>query len=229
MKRIVGESITFTEGEKWKRKRKSMTTLLNFQYVLSKFPAIHEIIDDSIHEASQGRDEFEVDLRHIIENITSSVIVELFFGGGEAKGKSLEVKGERLGKFSRSLFEEIGAQIIDPLAFIFGQQFASWNLREKDRQVSAKLKLYHECLRNFIEGRIYEIKEGRKKDSKEDYIEKVYLAAKEEERDSEEFKSGLIQDFSSIFLAGTDTTSHSALMMVYFCLMFPEVGAKVRA
>ena len=57
----------------------------------------------------------------------------------------------------------------------------------------------------------------------------MYLAAKEEERDTEEFKSNLVNDFSSIFLPGTDVTSHSALMMVYFSLMFPEVGEKVQA
>ena len=33
IKRLVGESITFSHGERWKKKRKFMTTFLNFNHV----------------------------------------------------------------------------------------------------------------------------------------------------------------------------------------------------
>ena len=35
-KRSIGSSIVFDEGEIWKRKRKLMTTLLNYNYLISK-------------------------------------------------------------------------------------------------------------------------------------------------------------------------------------------------
>ncbi len=34
-------------------------------------------------------------------------------------------------------------------------------------------------------------------------------------------------DFSSLYIAGTDTTSHSAMMVVYYLIMHPEVRAKL--
>ena len=36
-------------------------------------------------------------------------------------------------------------------------------------------------------------------------------------------------DFSSLYIAGTDTTSHSAMMVMYYIIMYPEVRAKLEA
>lgn len=34
-------------------------------------------------------------------------------------------------------------------------------------------------------------------------------------------------DFSSLYIAGTDTTSHSAMMVLYYLIMYPEVLKKL--
>lgn len=34
-------------------------------------------------------------------------------------------------------------------------------------------------------------------------------------------------DFSSLYVAGTDTTSHSAMMVIYYLIMYPSVRAKL--
>ena len=34
-------------------------------------------------------------------------------------------------------------------------------------------------------------------------------------------------DFSSLYVAGTDTTSHSAMMVLYYLIMYPSVKAKL--
>ena len=100
----------------------------------------------------------------------------------------------------------------------------SWNLRAKDREVSRRIALFKKFILNFIKDRIYEINEGRSK--KEDYISQLYNSVHEKER-TPEFLESIVSDFSTLFMAGTDTTSHSAMMLIYFIIMHPEVRMKL--
>lgn len=38
----------------------------------------------------------------------------------------------------------------------------------------------------------------------------------------------LVYDFSNLFVAGTDTSSNSTTMLLYFCSKYPEVMKKVQ-
>ena len=90
----------------------------------------------------------------MLENVTSSVMVTLFFGGGKTKAEDFEIKGKRLGKYARELIEDIGAQSLHPLAIFLGQDYAKWGLRKFDRDVNEKLRVYKEFVRNFLLYRI---------------------------------------------------------------------------
>lgn len=72
--------------------------------------------------------------------------------------------------------------------------------------------------------RLEEIKAG--KSIKEDYISKIYELASEEEKKAD-FITDLVHDFNALFAAGTDTTSHSAIMMIYLCILHPKVLEKL--
>ena len=158
LRRLAGESITLSEGEKWKTKRRNITTLLNFQYILSQFPNFVEIVQKSMSLFSEGREEFEINIIEMLENVTSSVMIHLFFGGGKTKAENFEIKGKRLGKYARELIEDIGAQSLHPLGIFLGQDYPKWGLRKFDREVNEKLKLYKQFVRNFVLFRIGEIK-----------------------------------------------------------------------
>ena len=56
IKRIVGNSITFSHGERWREKRKFMTSFLNFSYVNQQFEFISNIVEKKIEQCSQGKE-----------------------------------------------------------------------------------------------------------------------------------------------------------------------------
>ena len=52
IKRIAGNSITFSHGERWRQKRKFMTSFLNFSYVNQQFDFISNIVIKKIEQQS---------------------------------------------------------------------------------------------------------------------------------------------------------------------------------
>ena len=91
---------------------------------------------------------------------------------------------------------------------IFGPKFADLGLRKFDRETNRKLNQYKKCLRHFIEKRIEKLKEGKlnSEEKKEDYIERMYKALEGEEV-TPQFIEDLVDDFSLLYTAGTDTSS----------------------
>ena len=57
-------------------------------------------------------------------------------------------------------------------------------------------------------------------------MQKIYDSVTKEER-TPEFITKVVYDFSSLYVAGTDTTSHSAMMILYYLIMYPNVRAKL--
>lgn len=55
LKRIVKTSITFTEGEEWKAKRRFMTSFFNFNYINKQFGLLADIVNRKLADAAKGR------------------------------------------------------------------------------------------------------------------------------------------------------------------------------
>lgn len=50
LKRMVGVGLTFSEGDVWKMKRRVTTKMLNFTYVKSLVPKIHQTVREKTLE-----------------------------------------------------------------------------------------------------------------------------------------------------------------------------------
>jgi len=84
---MVGVGLTFSEGDVWKIKRRVTTKMLNFTYIKSLVPKIYRIVMVKISEIlskSQPDSDgyFEIDILSLTTTIASTVILQLFFGGG---------------------------------------------------------------------------------------------------------------------------------------------------
>lgn len=128
---------------------------------------------------------------------------------------------------------ELFYQTIDPVSIILGVKFVELGLREKDRRCNKKLKAFREFVTNFVHNRLYEIEQeiankGSITEAK-DLIEAFYLEAGEEgvKEKKKEFVDNLINDFANLYTAGTDTTEHATMMMVYFIHKFPGVKERL--
>ena len=62
----------------------------------------------------------------------------------------------------------LGQQALSPASIMLGPKFPSYGLTSFDRKVQRHVELYRKFIKNFVEDRIYEIKEGKSR--KEDFV-----------------------------------------------------------
>ena len=119
-----------------------MTTLLNFNYLKSKQYIFQKNIKEKFKEFPKNS-EFKKSLQEIIVSITSTNLIEMFFGGSDFQAENLRIDGKKLEMYMLELFGDIGNQMFDPLGFLFGQDFLRLGLRANDRRVNEKLSKFH--------------------------------------------------------------------------------------
>ena len=61
MERGVGEGIVFTEGEIWKKKRRVLNKVFNFDFIKILTPTIANLCDKAFEELEKGFDKNEVE------------------------------------------------------------------------------------------------------------------------------------------------------------------------
>ena len=70
----------------------------------------------------------------------------------------------------------------------------------------------------MIRVRLEEIRKGKSaNEEEEDYFERMYKAIEKQDLAEDELLKDLFDEFSLLFAAGTDTTSNSSIMMLYYC------------
>lgn len=74
--------------------------------------------------------------------INSTVIAEIFFGGGDEKVDSIQIDGKGLPHFMRDLMEQLFKETINPLSVILGAKFVELGIREMDRKCNNLLKKF---------------------------------------------------------------------------------------
>ena len=79
--RVIHDAITLSEGKQWKKKRKYATIFLNYEYIYNQIPVISQIIDRRLDQFAKGKQKFAINILELTESITSTTVVELFFGG----------------------------------------------------------------------------------------------------------------------------------------------------
>ena len=53
IKFLLGEGIGFSEGEEWKRKRRAISKLFNYDLIISNIPKICEIVDKNLDKMEE--------------------------------------------------------------------------------------------------------------------------------------------------------------------------------
>jgi cytochrome P450 len=85
MERAIGKGIPFSEGQTWKRKRKIISEVFNFEFVASLTPRIGQICDESLDrlENAYKTDDPSAFKYHVLEytiDMAANVMLECFFG-----------------------------------------------------------------------------------------------------------------------------------------------------
>ena len=117
---------------------------------------------------------------------------------------------------------------------VFGAKFLDLGVREKDRDLNRRLKLYKEWGHKIVNERVEEVKEKIAKEgdseTSNDLIEAIIrtsLKKKGKRKRIYNYES-IFDEFNTFFLAGFDTVSNYLIMMIYLVAQHPEVESKVR-
>ena len=235
IERAMGAGVVFSEGKVWKRKRKIITSVFNFEFLKSLTWKIANISDRSIEAIEEEtrekkqREELEFNLLNLTVNMFSTVMIECFFGA-KASGEKLD--GKHVSVFVTDLVNDVSAQGQDFLYLLFGTKILDIGLKESFRDVNRRLRLFKQWASGVVAKRIQEAKEklGEKKGSPEDLIEAFVMSGHFSSTSDDDGynEDEIFEEFCTFFIAGTDTTSHFLLMMVYYIAMDPAVEAKLR-
>lgn len=79
---------------------------------------------------------------------TSRVILDCFLG---CEATKIEIDGKKLTDFVLYLIEDFLEMLFSPLIFLFGSKFMTLGLRKKDREMTGRIKLFHNWGKNIID------------------------------------------------------------------------------
>lgn len=123
----MGRGIPFSEGEEWKRKRRIINTVFNFDFIKSMTPKIEKVCSQAIvdvekigtHSTENDSHIVEYDVIDLTVRMFSSVVLECFLGG--ATEETLE--GVPVCMFINKLITDVVLQGFEFLPMIFGVKF----------------------------------------------------------------------------------------------------------
>lgn len=123
----MGRGIPFSEGEEWKRKRRIINTVFNFDFIKSMTPKIEKLCAQAItdvektanHTIENDENLVEYDVIDLTVRMFSSVVLECFLGG--ATDETLE--GMPVCMFINKLITDVVLQGFDFLPMILGVKF----------------------------------------------------------------------------------------------------------
>jgi hypothetical protein len=113
--------------------------------------------------------------------IASTVVLELFFGGGKINIEEIQIEGRHLSTHMRELLLHLEEQLISsPMAMILGEKYTKLGVTKLDKNVNRLLAAFHNFTHNFVQQRLSELKahykEGREHpENYTDIIEAFYV------------------------------------------------------
>ena len=218
----TNHGIAGPEGERWKHQRKIISEAFHFENIVKTLPIIEETIKELLDkiEGSQGK-EIEVNIIDEFQKITGEIIGRTFFGQHlndyKINGRPLTLEFADLIIKNENLKVHYFYQMFGDIAVLFSPE-----LRKLKRQTINFGEFCRQLLRDSIKK--IERNELENANGRKGLLQILVEKNKTEKGLNEE---ELLANFITNFLAGMDTTSHFAAMVVYFLSQYPEVKARV--
>jgi hypothetical protein len=110
------------------------------------------------------------------QDILATVMVRIFFGS-DIKGKTLD--GQKISQFVSELVADGQRQSQSPLVMLLGPKFTDLGIRELDRDLNRRLKLFRAFAYDLVKNKFDELKKSNFQSEDKNngnMIEQLYLA-----------------------------------------------------
>lgn len=205
----------------WKRSRRVVSMMFNFEAIKERVPAMVEIIQDAFKDwVKEGKlDHFEM-VEHMA-GITGNITGQAIFGKAFNEYK---VGGGNMSDSIQSIFAAIYNEFFSPsiLSIIFGPNFYKTNILERHRKLNKSIKE----LRIQSKDMLNSVRASGKREKN------LFWALIDDSLTGEPDclnDDQILSEFIGLFAAGTETTSYLISTSLYFLWKYPDVFEKVKA
>ena len=136
-------------------KRKVLNAVFNFDFIKSLSPQIAIICDkvlDKIDEKFEGK-EIEYNIHDFTKELGGDVMMNCFFGKSTENQK---IEESDIPIFLSKLMGDMAQQVADIKYTFFGVKYLELGLKQKDREVNRRLKLFKSWGSKFLAQRVEE-------------------------------------------------------------------------
>ena len=214
---IMGKSLLYQHGEDWKVLRKLTAKAFQFDVLAANLGRIEETADWLYDRAQNGNlekfnalDEFQMG--------TGEVVGKTFFGDNLS---DYTIEGKSICLALADLLREITQNSMSLLFFLFGMKLVKLNLLPSHRKALRNIKNFKTMCQKIIDA---QRASGKKT---EGFLQTFFDAASDPEFSRFVTDDVIIDQFILMFIGGTDTTSHTLSLAMYFLERNPEMKARM--
>jgi len=223
-KLLLGQGLVTSEGALWKKHRKLISTLFQYDFLKSMIPTIVGVTREFLDELAKG-DMKRVKIIDEFQKITGEIVGCIFFGKNLNK---YTMDGQPLTLALAHLLNAIVEASRNMWRFMVGDRVFM-----KLPRISALIKKVDRLkaiCRNIITERKQLRKEKSTIDQSSNHEDLLELFIKEQEKEGEGGLNDeeIVDEFMSFFVAGMDTTGHLTAMMAYNLHEHPEELEKIK-
>jgi len=215
---ILGKGLLTSEGNQWKRQRKTLSSAFHFEFLKSTLPNVQATAHRNLSELKKGSLE-KVNIMNELQRITGEVVGKVFFG---EELNQYQFDGKPLTLALADLIVSLSKLLGDPLRIILGGGFIRKGILPRHRKIMNDVKKFRRICHEIVQNRKKENQQDPKKPK--DLLQVLLdYSGTEGSLDDDE----IVDHFVTLFLAGMDTTGHLLTMAIYHLDKYPEKKEKI--
>nr|ABY59962.1 cytochrome P450 monooxygenase CYP5005A3 [Tetrahymena thermophila] len=233
---LFGNSILYAKGKDWQRQRQFLGKSFHFEEIKNYLPLIKEVCQNTFQNVNKQlalKEQTEIQAVKICEQITSEVVFRVFFG---STSQNLDIKkedGTRI-PIAHELVETImnSFQLLqnDKIALIkwllFKRNSTKFLRTQGEESILNRLiTVKQTCLQVVIKRRDELFKDPSQ--AKKNFLDQ-YLIDMIQNKNSKVTYDEIVDNFSGLFFAGTDTTGNMTGVALYYLSLYPEIQQQAR-
>lgn len=212
-------TLSFAEGAIWKKQRKMVSSVLNFEFIKALVPMIKQVSQDQFKDWIQKGELENINLMYNMGSVTGEVSGRFFFG---QKFNKHTVRGLPMTTAAQKVFDSCYQEQISFFATVFGPELIRKNILPRHKELNNLIHDFRaKCKEMIRETMAQETNEANLLSLLMDY----YKGSTTKE---DEIVEQIIGEFVGLFIAGTETTALSVSTTLYYLAKNPRCLEKVR-
>ncbi|CAD8127293.1 unnamed protein product [Paramecium sonneborni] len=229
---LIQKGLVFSMGEKWKSQRTVLSESFEYDQLKSRLPMINEVCLEKINQICGDN------VLEFLELITGQVVIRSFFGNS---AEGIKINKKQIQIEIADLLNDMGELRLKSKYFFIKRFFLGtkgWKFfpTKIEKELLQRVYEVRLTIEKLIQKRIVEIEikmdenENDVKQRDPDFLDvliKEYL--KQKQKGVQKITiDDILQQFITLFFAGTDTTAVLSYHCLYFLALYPEIQQEIR-